>query len=237
MNILVIDDHLIVEQGIIHWVSKVIPAAKCHFATNYRESVSILMKSISEKQPIKLVLCDLEFNNDIDYDGYHIAKEFHRIHPNVKMIALTNYHKHRDYMSKAIECGFKSFIKKGCFFEEFHTVLKKVLETDEVVESATMKEINNRHKRAIHSAFKNSFDSIGKLSERQTELLITMADENIKKSKLLAKKMEVGTGTVDTHIKRIMENLDLMDRQEVLLFAKESYNELKKHLNSFSKHE
>jgi len=179
MNILIIDDHELVKEGIIARIKKVQPKAQCFFVHNTR----LVHKTILEKN-VNLIFCDLEFSNNEDIDGFYLAQRIFELAPKIKMIALTNYKSYR-IMKKAISSGFHSFLHKGCSVEDFCETLINVMASG-IYESSTMKYLFKRRYQFRDTIFSDSMNGIASLSDREKEITL-LASETIDKHPVFEK--------------------------------------------------
>jgi len=220
MNILIIDDHSIVKEGVIVRVKKIIPDANCYFSTNARNAIAELHKT-----KIDLVLCDLEFKEEPTKDGFFILDYIQNYDYKIKTIALTNYNSYR-VMKKAIRLGFNSFLDKSCSFQEFSDTLTQVLKNGNY-QSKTMKSILKRKDVFLHNIFSDSLYGVTNLSKRELELTLLLGKTT--DNNTLATIMGISVHTVNSHIKNILSKLDLKDRKEIALFSEEFKEEINKY--------
>ena len=222
MNILIIDDHALVKEGIEGRIKKVKPRAKCYFTSTARLAISKI-REIS----IDLIFCDLEFSGETEIDGFYIIKSVLEFEPRVKVIALTNYNSYR-IMKKATASGFHSFLDKGCSFKEFSETLINVI-ANGAYESPTMKRLLKKRNEFLCTIFSESLYGISDLSPRERELTLLSAETTDRQ--LLAKKMNVKPYTIDTYFKYALSKLNLKHRQELSLFSLEFKDELLKNFD------
>ncbi|WP_299059163.1 response regulator transcription factor [uncultured Polaribacter sp.] len=217
MNVLIIDDHQILEEGITKRVKKVFPDAICCFADNVRTA-------IAKTQEIKvdLILCDLEFNNDSKNDGFFIIESILKFEPRIKAIAYTNYNSYR-IMKKAIKSGFLSFLDKGCSIKEFEETLLNVVENG-TYKSTTMHKLYKSRNQFTRSIFSDSIYGISDLSKKELELTLLSKDTTNRQE--LSKIMGNTPYTIDTYFKSITSKLKLNHRKDVAFFCAEFYDEL-----------
>lgn len=217
MNVLIIDDHEVMADGIESRIKKVFPNAVCFFAINSR----VALGKISQSK-IDLIICDLNFRNDIERDGFYIVKHIKGFEPKTKMIAYTSFDSYR-IMNKAIKSGFDSFLDKGCTFKEFKDTITNVLKNGSY-QSAIMKKLKAKREEFVKSIFSDSYHGFYNLSKRELDVVINCAKTT--KRKELAQLLFISENTIDTHIKHILEKLNMQHRQEIALFAKEFMEEL-----------
>ena len=221
-NILIIDDHEVIVEGLKIRLKKVLDNVICHYANNGRNALSLITK-----HQIDLVICDLNFRNDSTLDGFEIIKKIKTLKPQIKSIAHTSFDSYR-IMKKALESGFDSFLDKGCSFRDFSQTVKSVLAHGNF-ESGTMERLKKRRNEYIKSVFSDSFLGLYSLSHRQIEIILNTIHTTEKKE--LAQIMNISPSTVDTHFRKILDKLNLTHRKEIALFAKEFKNELEQLLD------
>jgi DNA-binding NarL/FixJ family response regulator len=221
MNVLIIDDHEMFSQGIINRVQKVFKNAKCYFANNVRSAYALL-----HQYQMDLVICDLEFDNDPQHDGFYMIEKLLELEPKTKVIALTHYNSYR-IMKKAKQSGFMSFLNKGSSFEDFKNTLQNVVLYGEY-KSETEKKLIKKRQLISASIFNDSIKGIYLLSKRELELtLLTVKTTNRKE---LAKYMNIEPYTIDSHFKSILHKLNLTNRKELAMFAYDYKERLEKAL-------
>ncbi len=220
MNILIIDDHTFLKEGIESRILQVIPNANCFFTSNIKGA---LVKVIEDK--IDLVFCDLEFDNDENYDGFYFTREALKLVPHIKVIAFTNYNSYR-IMNKARKTGFSSFLLKTCSFQEFSDTLINVVESEGEYISLSMKSITKKRDAIKMSMFSDSLYGISDLSQKELELVILTAKTTDRQE--LARAVCKSPFTIDAYFKNIFQKLNIKSRKEVQFFAMEFMDELMK---------
>lgn len=217
MNILIIDDHTVLEEGIKKRVLKVVPEANCYFSDNVRSAIGK-----TQEIKIDLILCDLEFNNDPKNDGFFIIKSILNFEPRIKAIAYTNYNSYR-IMKKALNSGFLSFLDKGCSFKEFEDTLLNVIEKG-TYKSETMNKLYKSRNKFTRSIFSDSIYGLSDLSEKELEL--TLLSKETTNRQELSKIMGKKPYTIDSYFKSIASKLKLNHRKDIAFFCTEFYDEI-----------
>ncbi len=219
MNILIVDDYEMISIGILSRIEKAMPEATAHYVSNFRDAVATL-----HTKKIDLMLCDLEFKNEAERDGFSFISEVREKYPGTKTIALTHY-KSYAIMKQALNAGAHSFLFKGCSFEDFSETLMGVMEKD-YFESETMKLLKRKRYDLTEPEFADSLHGISSLSAREIELLLCSkktVDRNV-----LARQMNISPYTVDSYFKAILQKLNLKSRKEAALFAREFENQIRR---------
>lgn len=225
MNILIIDDHPILKEGVTKRVEKVIPNATCIFVTNYKTAIDKIYE-----QKIDLVFCDLSFGKESDTHGFFIIESIIKLNKKIKIIAYTTFDAYR-IMKKTLKLGVNSYLDKATNFNEFAETLTGVLELEEydsVFNSASMKRIFKRRYSDSETVFRDSLLGISSLSQRELELLIYYSKSA--KRQDLATLMDISPATVDKHFKNIINKLNLQHRKELTLFYEEFQNEIQEYV-------
>ncbi len=219
-NILIIDDHFYLYEGVRSRVNEIFPLAKCQYSDNIIESLSIITN-----ESIDLVICDLEFNNNTKFDGFYF-KEYSAItNPNLKVIAFTNYKSYR-VMNKVRKYGFNSFLLKTATFQEFMDTLQGVSKTEEEYISESMKEIMKTRNEFKSSIYSDSLYGLNDLSKQELDLVIR-SSETTDRNKL-AKIMFKSPHTIDSYFQHIYKKIHVKSKLEVQFFAIEFMEELLK---------
>ena len=235
MNVLIIDDHSMMADGIIKRVKKVLPEAECTFVDNVRSAYAEL-----HHRDFDLIISDLELDDaqpelpeseqgeEVEPNGFSLAKYILTQKPDTKIIALTHYNSYR-IMKKAKASGFKAFLNKGSSFNDFSETLLNVLKNGEYV-SETEKQLVKKRKAVTNTIFNDSLKGIVLLSKRELELTLLCSLTTDRNE--LAQKLKVEPYTIDSHFKHIMSKLNLGSRKEVALFAMDYQKELSDELKA-----
>lgn len=222
MTILIIDDYELIAEGIIKRTQKVFPNANCIFANNIRTAYALLYQ-----KKVDLIICDLEFDNDTENNGFDFIKKILSIEPRTKAIALTHYNSYR-IMKKVKSAGFKSYLNKGCSFSDFSDTLKGVLKNGSYI-SQSEKVLLQKREKISKSIFNDSLKGVCELSKRELEIAI-LATKTTDRNKV-ANLMNIEPYTVDSHFKNTLSKLSLSNRKELAVFSMDFNVVLKKELN------
>lgn len=224
INVLVVDDHPIVKNGVFDMVKKSFENVQCHFSDNIRNAIAVV-----NQQHIDIIISDLEISNDSENDGFFLVHNLKKIEPRLKSIALTNYNSYR-IMKKALAAGFNSFLDKSCAQEDFTQTIQQVYQnkTEEVYFSKSMNTLLKKKDVFYRNIFAESLYGLSDLSERELQLTILSTKTTDKHE--LSKLMQIHHTTVDTHFKNTLAKLQLKNRKELALFAEEFKPEIQKYI-------
>lgn len=159
INILVVDDHPLVKNGIFEMIKKSFENVQCHFSDNIRNAIAII-----NQHPIDIIISDLEFGKD-ENDGFFLIQNLKKKEPRLKSIALTNYNSYR-IMKKAIAAGFNSFLDKSCTQEDFTQTLQQVYQNniEEIYYSKSMQTLLKKKDVFYRNIFAESLYGLSDLS-------------------------------------------------------------------------
>lgn len=222
IKILIVDDHQILEQGIVGRVEGCFDHVQCYFSSTIRTAIAVL-----NQQQINLIISDLEFGNSHDTDGYYLIEYLKDIGRRVRSIALTHHNSYR-VMKRAINFGFNSFLDKSCTEEDFINTVTQVYNNsiEDVYYSDSMKLLLKRKNEYYKDVFSDSLIGLSNLSARELELARLSVQTTGRKE--LAELMKIEPTTLDTHTKYTLSKLKLKNRKELALFAAEFLDEIKK---------
>ena len=213
MNILILDDHSYLYEGVKSRLKEVFPSANCQYSDNIIESLNIITK-----ENIDLVICDLEFNNSSAYDGFYFKQKASNLKPGIKVIAFTNYKSYR-VMNKVRKARFNSFLLKTASFKEFSDTLLKVQESDAEYVSESMQDLLKSRNEFKSSIYSDSLYGLNDLSDQELELVIK-SSKTIDRNEL-ADIFFKSPHTIDSYYQHIYKKIKLKSKLEVQFFAVE----------------
>ena len=216
MTIAIIDDHEVLKEGLFRRLKNLLPEANIIFVKNVK---SLFAQAHYHK--FDLVLCDIEFD-DTNLTGFDIIKSFRELEPEIKMIAFTHHRSYR-IMKQARRLGFNAFLNKGCSIRDFNNTIVNVLEKGEYI-SETEKELRKKRMALSEQIYTDSLQALYSLTPRELDIVITSADSSNRN--YLSEKLNITPYTVDTYVKRIFEKLNMSNRKDLEIFAKDFYDRL-----------
>lgn len=207
MNVLLIDDHRLVREGIktiLRGINPSIDIVEC----------SSLERSIDhcKRESFDLVVLDLELTDTSGMDSLICFKDARPELPVIVLSALTDVEK----IQATIEYGAMCFISKTSEFDELSRAFKLVLDggvylpEGEVIYSKV-----GMNKSADSSS--SATDILTALSPRQREVLQLLLRGM--PNKLISKELSIAENTVKTHIAKILDLLQVSNRTEAVYVA------------------
>lgn len=199
MNIVIVDDHPLVRQGLTAVLSAEGDMNLIGEAANADEALEIITRT---KPDIALV--DLRL---MDVSGLDIVKVCKEKVPVCKYIILTSSVDQEDFR-RARELGVDGYVLKEAFPEELIAAIRLVYRGRKYYDPSMVDFIMNKDE--------NDF-RIEQLTPRELEVLRTLGEGL--KNKDIAKKLFITEYTVKKHVSQILAKLDLADRTQAALYA------------------
>lgn len=194
MNILLVDDHQIVTDGL-----KTLLAGEENIDQIYETHTGKATLKTALNDPIDLILLDI---NLPDISGFEICKKLKTKKESIKIIALT-MHSNAGYISKMIKAGVDGYLLKNTGREELLQAIRTVAEggryfSREATENLLSGETQARKPK--------SSDFIQKLTRREKEVLQLIVEEYTTDE--IAGKLFVSSTTVISHRKSLLRKLN-----------------------------
>lgn len=206
IDVMLVDDHSIVRQGIKSVISKEQDINVVAEASNGKEAIQLARKKSPDVIVMDITLPQL---NGLEA-SYQILKE----NKKVKIIVLS-MHDNRVFIEKTLEYGLKGYILKDSSIEEIVPAIREVYAGGYFLSSRisafVIKDYVGQRKKAI------KLKSASLLTAREREILQLIAEGF--NSKEIAQKLELSSKTVLVHRNHIMQKLDLHNQAQLIRFA------------------
>ncbi|MEM8891426.1 MAG: response regulator transcription factor [Bacteroidota bacterium] len=196
LNILIVDDHLVLVDGIKALLSSEADLRLLHHALDARTALDIL----ASEEEIHLILLDV---NLPDIDGVALCQEICQKYPEIPIIALTMHHE-PGIITKMIRAGSKGYLLKNTGKAELieairHVAMGNTYYSKEVTHQlvASMSPQNNHNQR---------FDQGPKITRREKDVLALIVEEFTTEE--IAEKLFISPSTVISHRKSLLRKLN-----------------------------
>lgn len=206
INILVVDDHSIVREGLVRMLSEEPMFGTIAEAHN---GLTAVMKA--REMPFDVVVMDYEMPH---YNGIYGTRELLKIQPNARVIILTMFQSKESIM-EAIQVGVKGFVLKEGSSEDLIAAVKAVYK-GETWFKGPVAEIITPHLIAATTGQQQETPRSA-LSKREMEVLRLFAEGLTAKE--IAAKLEISKRTVEVHKAKIFKKLDLHNSTELIRYA------------------
>lgn len=199
MKILIVDDHVLVRQGIVALFGQLYPGSDVVEASNAAEALA----AAEATEGLNLVLLDLTLPGD---DGFDLLARLAAMLPETPVAVVSASDRSED-IAKAYRNGAKGYIVKSSSAEVLSHALPIILSGETYVPAAALEALSNPAAPMRDGAAAPGAPS---LTPRQREILILIAEGL--QNKEIAEKLNTVEGTIKVHVKTILEKLGVGNR-------------------------
>jgi DNA-binding NarL/FixJ family response regulator len=203
-NVLIVDDHPIVREGISKLIDREHDMSVCGEA----EDVIEALQHIEEKHP-DVVVVDLSLK---DSDGLDLVHDVRNRWPDILVLVLS-MHDERYYANRALRAGAKGYLMKDEAPKKVVKAIRTILDGGVYVSEAFTLEQLQR----LAGGSGNQGSSIDRLTDREIQVF-RLYGEGLS-NKEVAQQLSLSHKTVESHIERIKHKLDVKSGRELLKMA------------------
>lgn len=207
MHILLVDDHTLFREALLHVLKQLDENAVVFEAGNAEEAAQL----ISHTRNLDLVLLDIDLP---DIDGLTALPDLRELAPTVPIVVLSGSET-AAHVVRAMDNGAVGYIPKSCSSHEMLGALRIVMQGDVYIPPKLLGKLGTSALPLIPSNDLKSTSGI--LTSRQIEVLRLLAQGLPNKS--IARKLQLAEGTVKLHIVAILRALDARNRTEAVMEA------------------
>jgi DNA-binding NarL/FixJ family response regulator len=205
-NILIVDDHPLLRQGIKQVIELEEDLKVCGEASTANEAIDLINRNRPD-----IVIVDITLAGNVN--GIELIKSLNERFPDIKTLVLT-MHDESLYAERAIRAGARGYIMKEVASKNIINAIRTILK-DELYLSEQIS------KKIIDKLVRGSADTIGisveNLSNREFEIFQLIG--NGFSTKEMAKKLNLSIYTVESHKKNIKEKLKLKNSSDLAKYA------------------
>jgi DNA-binding NarL/FixJ family response regulator len=203
-QLLILDDHPMMREGLAQLINNQTDLAVCAEAGTGREAVALAAASKPD-----LVLADISLP---DTNGLEVIKNLHAIHPGL-LVLVISMHDEAIYAERVLRAGARGYIMKQEGGKKLMEAIRRVLEGHIYVSekiSATMLEAFSGPRALKQGPIKD-------LSDREFEVLQLLGQG--KGSREISRQLRLSIKTVDAHRANIKRKLHLRGSSELVRYA------------------
>jgi len=202
INILIVDDHLIVREGIKRIINDTRDMKIVAEASSGQEALDLILKNKYD-----LILLDISMPGQ---NGLQTLKLIKKHNKNIHVLMLS-MHSEEQYAIRTIKAGASGYLTKDTASHQLVTAIRKI--------NAGRKFISNEVAELLttdlyHREEKNPHDN---LSDREFEILKFIASG--KTTKVIANNLSISPKTVSTFRSRILKKLHLMNNSDLIHYV------------------
>lgn len=206
INLLLVDDHSIVREGLKQLLELDDELNVIGEAGNGLEC----MNQIEKLNP-DLVLLDLDMPV---MDGIQVLEELRRKNMRQKVLILT-IHNDADYLFQAMDAGASGYVLKDSDSYTLKTAINSVYQDSNYIDATMIPFLKERDYAKTIEQEKKEKDTL--LSSREIEVLCYLAEGLCNKE--IGLKMQISEKTVKNHVSNIFKKIDVSDRTQAAVYA------------------
>ena len=202
INILIVDDHLIVREGIKRIIDDSAGMNVVAEASNGMEALELIWKNKYD-----LILLDISMPGK---NGLQTLKQIKKHDKNIPVLMLS-MHSEEQYAMRSMKAGASGYMTKETASSSLVKAIRKINDgrkfiTQEVAELLAT-DLYHEYDKEPHEY----------LSDREFEVLKMIAKGD--SIKIIAKNLSISPKTVSTYRSRILEKLDLETNSDIIHYA------------------
>ncbi|MBN1316601.1 MAG: response regulator transcription factor [Anaerolineales bacterium] len=202
ITILVVDDHLVVRQGLRTFLDLHEDMRVVGEASNGIEAVELANQLAPD-----IILMDLVMPG---MDGIEATRRICRQCPNTKVIALTSFLED-DHIFPALEAGVSGYLMKNLTPPELARAIRTVHEGKSELHPDAAKKVIDGYKKQQNKP------NLEDLTQREMQVLELIAQGLSNRE--IAEKLLISQRTVKVHVSNILGKLNLSDRTQAAIYA------------------
>lgn len=207
LNIVLVDDHVLVRDGIKALLEEEQGLTVIDEASNGLEALTVL-----QKQQPNILIVDIRMPQ---MNGIEVVKEVKKNYPQIKTLVLS-MHDSEEYVLSAIEAGADGYLLKGASKEEFLKALNTIATGGKYfsgdISAIIINNLTNKQTVTEPTA-KPIDDNPFQLTKREKQILRLILKGNSNKD--IAAELEVSKRTAEVHRFNLMKKLKVKNLIEL----------------------
>jgi DNA-binding NarL/FixJ family response regulator len=201
-QVVVIDDHPILRQGISQLINQERDLAVCGEAGDVPSGLRFL-----EAHKCDIILLDISLNGK---SGIEFLKDIKVQHPKIPVIILS-MHDENIYASRALRAGASGYIMKQAAAEKVIEAIRTVLKGEVYLSEKMKAKILNQLVAGKTTTFTSPIEQ---LSDRELEVFTLLGQGH--GTRAISEKLHLSVKTVESHRAHIKEKLKLKSAMELI---------------------
>lgn len=206
-NILLVDDHSIVRQGLKNLISLEAGLSVTGEASSGTEAIQLVRESLKNKTTYDIVVLDISMPDKNGVDTLHDLKH---IAPDLPVLILSGYGE-QQYALNLIRSGCKGYLSKDADADEIIKAIRTIANGKRYI-SAELAELMSE--QLSHPSEKQLHES---LSDREFQVFFKLAG-GLSPTEI-ANELNISIKTVSTYRSRILEKMSLKTNADLTYYA------------------
>lgn len=207
-RIVLVDDHVIVRNGLKELIEKLGPYTVSH---QFDDGESLL-QSLSDLNDVDLIIMDLNMPGK---GGLEVVEELKTLNNPIYILVLTLFSEDHTIV-QLFRSGVRGFLKKNCSAVVLREALESIFRNGYYTNEYLVLSLENNIKPEKKSKRDEIIDA---LSDREKEFLKLVCHENEYTYEQIADRMNVKHRTVDGYRESIFEKFDIKSKTGLVLFV------------------
>ena len=204
-NILLVDDHPIVRQGLAELVNQQTDLVVCGQAEDAHQA----MKAVKELKP-DMAIVDISLK---ETSGMELIKDLNSQYPDLPVLALS-MHDESLYAERALRAGARGYIMKDEATEKVIMAIHKILRGEIYISD---KMATKMMRKLVGSSTELTTSPVERLSDRELEVFQLIGKGF--GTRQISERLFLSIKTIETYRAHIKEKLHLADSAEMLRYA------------------
>jgi len=201
ISVLIVDDHLVVRQGIRFLLEQMDNIDIIGEASNGQQAVAIVQQHLPQVVLLDLIMSPM--------DGIEATREIRKLSPQTQVIILTSHHQD-DQIFNAIKAGALSYLLKDVSPKELVAAIRAAANGETVLSPKVAQ-------RVLQEIQKTEISLLDQLTTRELDVLTRIAHG--RSNREIAADLSIKDQTVKTHVSNILSKLHLADRTQAAIYA------------------
>jgi two-component system, NarL family, invasion response regulator UvrY len=202
LQILLIDDHDIIRQGLKYILTSQFPSAKIE---EVADAEDVMEKILNTK--FDVVICDLSMPGR---NGLDVVKQIRQTDSKLPVL-IFSMHSEEQYAIRALKAGASGYLNKSCGTTELMKAIQKVLQGRKYISPDLAEKLAEQLEPTSHDQPHCS------LSDRELYVLKLIAEGKSLSS--IAEQLSLGITTISTHRARILNKMNMRNNAELVKYA------------------
>ncbi|MER5852112.1 response regulator transcription factor [Streptomyces sp. NPDC002012] len=211
IRVLIVDDQMMVREGFSVLLNAMPGIEVVGEAVDGRQAV----EQVAALRP-DVVLMDIRMP---ELNGIEATREIVAADADAKVLVLTTFDLD-EYVYQALRAGASGFLLKDASARQLADGVRVVAAGEALLAPTVTKRLINEFSKLAETPRLPAFARIGDLTERETEVLVLIAQG--RSNAEIASHLVVAESTIKTHVSRILVKLGLRDRTQAAVFAYEA---------------
>lgn len=211
IKVLIADDHVFYREGVRALLNNVPEVEVVGEANNGEEAIT----QAKALQP-NVILMDL---NMPGMNGIDATRKIHEAHSSIGVLVITMFDDD-DSVFAAMRAGARGYLLKDADKDEVVRAIVAVERGEAIFSPAIARRMMQYFSAPLASSKKNQPDEFAELTEREYEILdlIAQGDSNM----VIANKLSLSIKTVQNYVSSILTKLQVTDRAQAIVRAREA---------------